>query len=107
MSTAESKGYSVYIAELKNGRLYVGITDDLDRRSAEHTAGKPSTRTSQVFGFRRIIYSELHRDRVSALKRERQLKTWNHAKKRALASGNILCLKQLARRKKARPSSVE
>ncbi len=107
MSTAESKGYSVYIAELKNGRLYVGITDDLDRRSAEHAAGKPSTRTSQVFGFRRIIYSEPHRDSASALKRERQLKTWNHAKKRALASGNILCLKQLARRKKARPSSVE
>jgi putative endonuclease len=107
MSTTESKGYSVYIAELKNGRLYVGITDDLDRRSAEHAAGKRSTRTSEVFGFRRIIYPELHRDRASALKRERQLKAWNHAKKRALASGNILRLKQLARRKKARPSSVE
>lgn len=107
MSATESKGYSVYIAELKNGRLYVGITDNVGRRSAEHAAGKPSTRSSRVFGFRRIIYSEIHPDRASALKRERQLKRWNHAKKRALASGNMLHLKQLARRKQPGPPSAE
>ena len=107
MGASESKGYSVYIAELKNGQLYVGITDNLDRRSAEHAAGKPGTRTSRVFGFRRIIYSEIHQDGASALKRERQLKRWNHAKKRALASGNMLHLKHLARRRQSRPSSVK
>ena len=65
--------YCVYIAELENGQLYVGITNNPDRRSLEHAEGKEGTRTSRVFGFRKIIYTEWRSDKLSALKRERQL----------------------------------
>ena len=102
LTDSGSKGYYTYIAQLKNGQLYVGVTDNLKRRSTEHAGGKPSTRTSRVFGFRRIIYSEPHPDKASALKRERQLKGWTHAKKKALVSGNVQILRQLAQRKQSR-----
>jgi putative endonuclease len=105
LTDSGSKGYYTYIAQLKNGHLYVGVTDSLKRRSTEHAGGKPSTRTSRVFGFRRIIYSEPYPDRTSALKRERQIKRWTHAKKKALASGNVQLLKQLARSNQPRRSS--
>jgi len=106
LTESGSKAYYIYIAELKNGQLYVGVTDNLKRRCTEHTGGKPSTRTSRVFGFRRIIYTEAHPDKTSALNRERQLKRWAHAKKRALVSGNVQLLKRLARRKPSRHPSV-
>jgi predicted GIY-YIG superfamily endonuclease len=102
-----SKGYHTYIAQLSNGQLYVGVTDNLERRSTEHAGGKPSTRTSRVFGFRRIIYSELHPDKASGLKRERQLKRWTHAKKKALVVGDVQILRRLARRKQSGQSSSE
>jgi putative endonuclease len=99
LTDSGSKGCYTYIAQLKNGQLYVGVTDNLKRRSTDHAAGKPSTRTSRAFGFRQIIYSELHPDKTSALRRERQLKGWTHAKKKALASGRVQLLKRLARSK--------
>ena len=105
MTDSGSKGYHTYIAQLKNGQLYIGVTDNLKRRSTEHAGGKPSTRTSRVFGFRRIIYSEPHPDKTSALKREHQLKGWTHAKKKALVSGNAQLLRQLTRSNQSRRSS--
>jgi len=69
----------VYIlASRRNGTLYVGMTDDLARRSWEH-------RTSAVPGFTRkygvkmLVWFEQHETRESALQRERQLKKWNRA----------------------------
>ena len=99
MAASESKGCYVYIAELGDGRLYVGITNNPDRRALDHQQGN-SIRTTRVFGFRRILFRELHTDLKSARKRERQLKGWSRAKKLALASGDIETLKKLSRSKK-------
>ncbi len=43
-----------------------------------------------------LLYSEPYPDRSSAIKRERQLKRWSHAKKLALINGDIAELKRLA-----------
>ena len=99
MSSSRSKGFWVYIARLKNGQLYVGITDDINRRTAEHVAGKPSTRTTFLSRLEELLYKEFHPDRPSALARERQLKGWTRAKKLALVGGDIATLKQLAKRR--------
>jgi putative endonuclease len=98
MVVTESRGCWVYIAELGDGRLYVGVTNNPDRRAGEHQLGT-SIRTTRIFGFRKILYFEPHPDLASARKREQQLKGWTRAKKLALANGDLEALKRLARSK--------
>jgi predicted GIY-YIG superfamily endonuclease len=97
--TSESKGYHVYIAELADGRYYVGLTEDLIRREKEHTSGKAGTRTTKVFGFKGILYSEFFEKKHEAEARERQIKHWSRAKKLALIDGDVDRLKRLSRRR--------
>lgn len=105
MTAPESKGYWVYIGELVNGRLYVGITDNLIRRTAEHLQRKSSTRTTHISSLGRILYKERHPDRPSAHKRERQIKGWAKAKKSALSAGDIEALTRLSRSRSRRSNS--
>ena len=90
-----------YLLQMKDGRIYVGHTDDLDRRESEHHKGKGGNTTTR-FGAGKLIHSEVYPDKTSALKRERQVKRWSHAKKLALASGNLLRLKELTRSRQSR-----
>ncbi len=95
--------YHVYILGFPNDQLYVGSTEDLARRFAEHQAGS-ACRTTALYGAPRILYSEPHPDRSSALKRERLIKGWSRAKKVALSQGNLAELKRLA---ESKPKPVE
>jgi predicted GIY-YIG superfamily endonuclease len=90
-----SMAFHVYILRLSNNQLYVGSTEDLARRFAEHQAGSGG-RTTALFRPLELVYSEPHPDRASAVKRERQLKRWSRAKKLALIKGNSAELKRLA-----------
>jgi len=94
--TTVAKGYWVYIAELGDGRLYVGVTNNPDRRRIEHQLGH-SIRTTRVFGFKKLLYAEPHPDLASARKREVQLKKWTRAKKLASIAGDLTRLKKLSR----------
>lgn len=91
--------FYVYLLELPDGRIYVGHTNNPPRRENEHALGK-GCRTTSIFGAGKIIYVEEFPDRVSAARRERQIKGWTRAKKLALASGDSDALKKLARRRK-------
>lgn len=93
--------FHVYILRLRDGQLYVGSTDNLPRRLAEHQAGT-ACRTTAMFGPVELLYSEPHPDRSSAIRRERQIKNWSRAKKLALISGNLTELKRLAQSKRER-----
>ncbi len=88
----------VYIAELANGWLYVGVTRNLDRRTLEHELGS-SIRTTRILGFKRLLYSKPHSTLSSARRREIQLKKWSRAKKLALVSGDMAELHRLAKRR--------
>ena len=84
----------VYILRCADGSLYIGETKDVARRLAKHSEGNASAFTAT----RRpvaLVYSENHRDRATALRRERQLKRWTRAKKEALIAGDIHRLKSL------------
>ena len=70
------KSYYVYImASRKNGTLYVGVTNDIARRSWQH-------RNGQVEGFtkehevHRLVYVEQCIDVREAIIREKKLKKW-------------------------------
>ncbi len=64
----------VYVLRsLKNGRLYVGSTNDLGRRLAEHDSGK-SKYTRHIRPLQ-LVYNEVCSERLEARRRERYLKS--------------------------------
>ena len=75
--------YFVYLIQCSDKSIYTGITTDVQRRFKEHKSGKGGhyTRSKKVT---KILYTEKHRDRSSALKREAQLKNWDREKKLTL-----------------------
>ncbi|NQU16443.1 MAG: GIY-YIG nuclease family protein [Candidatus Saganbacteria bacterium] len=75
--------YFVYILQCKNGALYTGITTDLKRRFAEHKNGKGGHYTSSNPPVK-ILYSEKHKNRSKATKREIEIKSWSRAEKAEL-----------------------
>ena len=72
--------YYVYIIECKDKSLYTGITADIKRRFKEHLSGKGGayTRARKV---KKVLYTEKVKTRSLALKREHEIKGWNHQKK--------------------------
>ncbi|MDZ4227400.1 MAG: GIY-YIG nuclease family protein, partial [Patescibacteria group bacterium] len=53
--------------------LYTGVTNDLERRFEQHKNGEGGNYT-RSHAAKRIVYSEEHPDRSSALKREADIK---------------------------------
>ena len=88
--------YYIYILRLQNSRLYVGSTNNLSRRLAEHCSGSGGKTTADSSPTH-LLYYESFSDRQSALQRERQIKRWSRAKKIALVNGDLAELKRLAR----------
>ncbi len=75
--------YFVYIIECGDTSLYTGITTDIKRRFKEHKAGVGGHYTSAKEVVK-IVYTEEHPNRSSALKREAEIKGWTRQKKLAL-----------------------
>ena len=76
-------GYFVYIMTNNSGRLYVGVTSNLERRGAEHKQGT-SPGFTQRYKATRLVYYEATPDIRSAIEREKQLKGLLRRKKIAL-----------------------
>lgn len=75
--------YVVYIIECGDRSLYTGITTDIQRRFKEHKQGKGGHYTAAK-GAVKILYTEKHPDRSTALRREAEIKRWPRAKKLGL-----------------------
>jgi putative endonuclease len=76
--------WTVYILRTESGRLYTGITTDLERRVSEHQGsprGAKALRGDAPLG---VVWSEAHPDRSSASKREAAIKRLPRADKLAL-----------------------
>jgi putative endonuclease len=71
-----SKTYSVYImASGRNGTLYIGVTNDVGRRSWEHHEGLAEGFTKK-YGVRQLVWYETHQNIHDAIRRETLLKKW-------------------------------
>ena len=75
---------------------YIGHTDDLDKRIADHKRGGISVYTRKRWPLE-LVFSESFPTREEALAREQQVKGWSRAKKEALINGNWGRLSRLAR----------
>jgi putative endonuclease len=63
-----------------NKVLYTGLTNNLERRVAEHKAGNIIGFT-QKYNINKLVYYELGDYVHSAISREKELKGWSRAKK--------------------------
>ena len=73
------KFYFVYIlASMKNGTLYIGVTNDLERRIYEHKNDLLPGFTRK-YGVHLLVYYEMFEDINDAIVREKQLKKWNRS----------------------------
>jgi putative endonuclease len=71
--------YYVYILASKiGGTLYIGVTNDLIRRVAEHKS-KVIESFTEKYDVARLVYFEQFDDPENAIKREKRLKKWNRA----------------------------
>ena len=66
--------FTVYaIKSIVKNYIYVGLTDNLDRRFSEHEKGyEKTTKSYRPF---KIIYTEVFKTRVEARKKEKYLKS--------------------------------
>jgi putative endonuclease len=88
---------TVYILECKDGTYYTGVTNDIDRRMAEHNEGhNPS-----AFTYRKrpvtLVFTYDCIDGHEAYAFEKQIKGWRREKKKALIEGRWDDLPELSK----------
>jgi predicted GIY-YIG superfamily endonuclease len=90
--------FFAYMLLCADGTYYVGHTDDLERRIAEHHEGGKCVHTSDRQPVRLVWSAECStRDGAKAI--EGRVKNWSRAKKAALAHGDFEGLHQAAKKK--------
>ena len=77
------KGFVYILASRHGGALYIGVTNNLQRRMAEHKTGINIGFTYQ-YRIQKLVYFEPYTDMGTAIQREKQLKKWKRDWKIAL-----------------------
>lgn len=88
--------FHCYMLQCVDGTFYVGHTDNLDLRLAQHQSGYF---TGHTFKRRPVIlvWNEAFQTREDAKALEKQIKGWSRAKKEALIAGNWALVSKLAK----------
>ena len=75
--------YFGYIVGSSSGTLYIGVTNDIERRMREHKSGEFECFAAK-YGCSRLLHYEEFDNILKAIWREKELKGWRRAKKIAL-----------------------
>lgn len=75
--------YTLYIIRCSDNSLYTGIAKDLEKRLAVHKNGKGSAYVRSRLPFS-LVYSETHKNRSQATKRELEIKKMTKQEKETL-----------------------
>ncbi len=88
--------YYVYILKCSDNTYYTGVTNNLEKRFAEHNTGTDP----KSYTFKRrpvsLFHFETFGDINQAIQFEKQVKGWSRKKKEALAEGNWEKIKKFA-----------
>jgi putative endonuclease len=87
--------FYVYMLLCSDNSIYVGHSDDLETRLADHRARRYCGYTAKRLPVR-LIFTELFPTRDDAFAAERRIKGWRRSKKLALASRDWAVVKELA-----------
>ena len=79
--------YYVYILTNKSLTLYIGVTNNLERRLAEHKQHLVPGFTTR-YQIDKLVYFETTENIEAAMAREKQLKGWTRQKKMDLITGS-------------------
>ena len=82
--TKPADNWSLYIIEANDTSLYTGITTDVERRFGEHFRGPRGARFFNGRKPRKILYREDGHSRVSASRREAEIKKLSRRAKQQL-----------------------
>ncbi|MFD1611830.1 GIY-YIG nuclease family protein [Sphingomonas tabacisoli] len=88
-----------YMIQCGDRHLYVGHTNDLEKRMGEHQAGVFAGYTSTRHPLH-LVWSQEFPSRYEAVEAERRLKGWSKAKKLALIRGDWALISALAKNKR-------
>jgi len=81
-----NKSYIYFLSNQHNNVLYVGVTNNLRRRVAEHKA-KINKGFTYKYNCDKVVYFEIFESIVDAISREKQLKNWKREWKNELING--------------------
>ena len=70
--------YVYLLASKIRGTLYIGVTNDLQRRVYEHKMGIKKGFTFK-YGVNRLVYFETFQNIEEAIERKKRLKKWNRS----------------------------
>lgn len=76
--------WCVYMLRCRSGKLYTGVTTDLERRWREHRGLKQGAKYTRADPPEAIVYVEAQPDRSQACQREAAIKKLSRAAKLAL-----------------------
>lgn len=77
--------YFVYIlANKTNVAIYTGVTNDLERRLAEHRSQMDPRSFTARYKIYKLVYFESTSDPGIAIEREKQIKSWSRRRKNQL-----------------------
>jgi tRNA/rRNA methyltransferase len=93
------KPFYTYMLRCADGSYYVGQTDELEKRIAEHQAGQGCDWTKRRLPVE-LVWRQEFTDRDAARLAEQQIKGWSRAKKESLIEGDFDRLSLLAGRSK-------
>jgi putative endonuclease len=77
--------YYIYILCSAPGTLYIGVTNNLERRICEHKQ-KLMPGFTRRYDVTRLVHFEVWGTPITAIAREKQIKGWRRSKKLALVS---------------------
>jgi len=81
----DSSIWHVYMVRCKDGTLYTGITNDLEKRIEAHNSGKDGARYTRARRPVTLVYSEQVQSKSAAARLEYQIKKLRRSKKELLA----------------------
>lgn len=83
--TKIKSNWHLYLVRCADDTIYTGISIDVEARIDKHNSGRGAKYTSTRLPVR-LIYSESQPNRISAMKREIEVKKWGRKRKENLAS---------------------
>ena len=91
------QSYTTYILECADGSFYVGVTNDVEARVAQHSLGEDPK--AYTFSRRpvKLVFAEHFPDINDAIAFEKQVKGWRRVKKEALIRRDWDALPELAK----------
>lgn len=76
-----SRALFVYILASDDRKLYVGVTNNLAKRIAQHRSTARSSAFTQRHRITRLVFYETHTPPRLAIVREKQIKAWTRKKR--------------------------